>query len=46
MNGQTIKLPFENIEESINLSVDLLNKENFQKYKVIDLRISGKIITE
>lgn len=46
MNGQIIKLPFENIEESINLSVDLLNKENFQKYKVIDLRISGKIITE
>ena len=46
MNGQTIKLPFEDIEESIKLSVDLLNKENFKKYKVIDLRISGKIITE
>ena len=45
-NDQIIKFPFKKVVESINKSNELLNREDFKKYKVIDLRISGKIITE
>ena len=46
INKQTIKLPFTNIEESIKQSIILLNRKDFEKFKIIDLRINGKIITE
>ena len=45
-NEQIIKLPYENLGESINQLIKLLKRKDFIKYKVIDLRISGKIITE
>ena len=41
--GQLIKA-----KNFINLikSIDLLNNKNFENYKIIDLRVDGKIIVE
>ena len=46
LNAQLIKLPYENIENSIDQLIQLLQREDFKKYKVIDLRINGKIVTD
>ena len=46
LNNQIIKFPTSKISEAIQQSVELLNRENFKKYKVIDLRIDGKIVVE
>ena len=45
-NDQVIKFPFKNVNEAINQSIQLMNRKDFVKYKIIDLRINGKIITE
>ena len=45
-NDQIIKFPSEKRKEAIQQSVELLNREDFKKYKVIDLRINDKIIVE
>jgi len=45
-NDQIIKFPFKNVNDSINQSIKLMDRKDFTKYKIIDLRISGKIITE
>jgi len=46
INDKIIKFPSEKRKEAIQQSVELLDRENFKKYKVIDLRISGKIVVE
>jgi len=46
VNGQIIKFPSEKRKQAIQQSVELLNREDFKKYKVIDLRINGKIVVE
>jgi len=46
LNDVTLKFPSKKREESIIKSVELLNRDDFKKYKVIDLRIHGKIIVE
>jgi len=46
LNEQIIKFPAEKREEAIQQSVELLNRKDFKKYKVIDLRIDGKIVVE
>ena len=45
-DDQVIKFPFKNVNVAINQSIQLMNRKDFVKYKIIDLRISGKIITE
>ena len=45
-NGQIIKFPPEKRKQAIQQSVELLNRDDFKKYKVIDLRINGKIVVE
>ena len=45
-NDQVIKFPYKNINQSIDRSIKLLKRKDFEKYKVIDLRINDKIITE
>jgi len=45
-NDQLIKFPSEKRKEAIQQSVELLNRKDFKKYKVIDLRIDGKIVVE
>ena len=45
-NKQIIKFPSKKRKEAIQQSVKLLNHEDFENYKVIDLRIHGKIVVE
>ena len=45
-NDQLIKLPASNTDSAIKQSINLLAKENFKNFNIIDLRIDGKIIVE
>lgn len=45
-NNKIIKFPHNNVKNSIIKSIELLNKKNFENYKIIDLRVNGKIIVE
>ena len=40
----TIKLPKENLENSLNLSLDILNNKEFKKIKILDLRQENQVI--
>ena len=46
LKGQLIKLPAEKVNKAIEKSIEIINQKEFKNYKVIDLRIDGKIITE
>ena len=46
LNDQIIKFPSQKAAEAIQQSVELLNRKDFKNYKVIDLRIHGKIVVE
>ncbi len=45
-NNQIIKLPSNGTSEAIQQIGELLEREDFQKYNIIDLRINGKIVVE
>jgi len=45
-NDKFIKFPYNNVDEAIIKSVELLKREDFQNYNIIDLRVQGKIIVE
>ena len=45
-NNKIIKLPYNNINEAIKKTIELLEREDFENYKIIDLRVDGKIIVE
>ena len=45
-NNKIIKFPYKKIEEAINKSIELINREDFQNYNMIDLRMSDKIVVE
>ena len=45
-NNKTIKFPYNVTNDIIKKSVELLNREDFQNYNIIDLRVDGKIIVE
>jgi len=44
ISGVTIKLPITRIKESLNLSIDLLNKEEFSNIKILDIRQKNQIV--
>ena len=46
VGNKVIKLPYQNVDEAIIKSIKLLNREDFKKYNIIDLRVDGKIIVE
>ena len=46
MNNKIIKLPYNNTNDIIKKSVELLDRKDFENYKIIDLRVDGKIIVE
>ena len=46
LNNKIIKLPSKKIDKAIKKSIDLLNREDFINYNIIDLRVDGKIIVE
>ena len=45
-NGKIIKFPPKNLKTAIQKSIELLVREDFKNYNIIDLRIDGKIIVE
>ena len=45
-NSQIIKFPSNKINEAIQQIEELLDREDFQKYNVIDLRMEDKIVVE
>ena len=45
-DSRVIKLPHNVGSYVIKKTIDLLNRKDFQNYKIIDLRIDGKIIVE
>ena len=45
-NDQIIKFPSENTSEAIQQASELLNREDFKKYNIIDLRLDDKIVVE
>jgi len=46
LSNQIIKFPANKITESIQQSVKLLARKDFENYDIIDLRIHGKIVVE
>ena len=44
INNNKIKLPKNNIKAAIKKSIKLLKNEDFKNYKIIDLRVDGKIV--
>ena len=46
LNNKIIKLPHNNTDDAIKKSVELLKREDFKNYNIIDLRVDGKIIVE
>ena len=44
-SGVLIKLPIENIEKSLELSLNLLNEKQFDNIKSIDVRPQNQVIT-
>ena len=45
-NGQIIKFPADKMFEAIHQSIDLLQREDFKNYNIIDLRAHGKVVVE
>ena len=45
-NGQIIKFPENKMNNTIKKSIELINRNDFKNYDIIDLRIHGKIIVE
>ncbi len=43
-SGVLIKLPITGIKESLNLSIDLLNKKEFGNIKILDIRQKNQIV--
>ena len=46
LNDKIIKFPHNKIDGAIIKSIELLDREDFKNYNIIDLRIDGKIIVE
>ena len=46
VNNKIIKFPHNNVKQAIKKSIELLTREDFKNYNIIDLRVDGKIIVE
>jgi len=46
LNNKIIKFPYNNTENAIKESIELLDRKDFKNYNIIDLRVVGKIIVE
>ena len=46
LDNRIIKLPYNASNNKIRKSIELVNRKDFQNYKIIDLRVKGKIIVE
>jgi len=45
-NNKIIKYPFIEAEEAIKKSIELMNRDDFRNFNIIDLRIHGKVVVE
>ena len=45
-DDKIIKFPNNNVGEAIKKSIELLDREEFKSYNVIDLRVDGKTVVE
>ena len=46
LNNKTIKFPYNNTDKAIKKSIELMDRNDFENYNIIDLRIDGKIIVK
>ena len=46
LDNKIIKFPYNNTDDAIIKSIELLDHKNFKNYNIIDLRVDGKIIVE
>ena len=46
LNNKIIKLPQNKTTEAIQQSIELLVREDFKNYNIIDLRMHGRIVVE
>ena len=46
LDNRILKLPYNVSNRIIKKSIELLNRKDFQIYKIIDLRVDGKVIVE
>jgi len=46
LDSKILKLPSNNVDNAIKKSIELLQRKDFVNYKIIDLRLDGKIIVE
>ena len=46
LNNKTIKFPYNNTDKAIKKSIELMDRDDFENYNIIDLRIDGKIIVK
>ena len=46
LDNRIIKLPYKTDNKIIKKTIELLDRKDFENYKIIDLRIDGKIIVE
>ena len=46
LNNKIIKFPSSDTPKAIQQSVELLSRDDFENYNIIDLRIHGKIIVK
>ena len=46
LNNKIIKFPYNNTDDAIIKSIELLDHKDFKNYNIIDLRVDGKIIVE
>ena len=45
-DGKIIKFPNNNVSGAIKKSIELLDREDFKSYNIIDLRVDGKTVVE
>ena len=46
LDNKIIKFPYNNTDDAIIKSIELLDHKDFKNYNIIDLRVDGKIIVE
>ena len=46
LNNKIIKFPNNEVDKAIIKAISLIDREDFTSYKIIDLRLNGKVIVE
>jgi cell division septal protein FtsQ len=46
LNNKTIKYPYKDLDLAIKTSIELINRNDFANYNIIDLRMHDKVVVE